>query len=161
VNLLVPDSHNEFVDVVAGFDSLEGYIHNRDFYGALIGRYGNRIAKGQFSLGGRAFQLDINNGANTLHGGSRGFDTRVWEPRNTTDSSPEFVYVSPDGEEWFPGNLVARVTYTITSDNSLDIDYGAITDSPTIVNLTNHAYFNLNGWGSSGIDKQLLQLEGD
>jgi aldose 1-epimerase len=150
VSLTAPDKSGKFADVVLGMDSLEGYFHQTSFFGALIGRYGNRIGHGTFTLEGKQYTLPKNNGENTLHGGPEGFDKRVWKARElATANGPavELTYVSKDGEEGFPGNLSAKVLYTLTDSNELKIEYTATTDKPTVVNLTNHSYFNLNGGG--------------
>lgn len=150
VSLLVPDRDGVLGDVVIGYDTLEPYLTVDTFFGALIGRYGNRIAHGRFSLNGQHYTLATNNGANHLHGGTKGFDKVVWsaEPNDDADMPALTLrYHSPDGEEGYPGNLDVAVTYTITPENALQISYTATTDSDTLVNLTNHAYFNLAGHG--------------
>ncbi|MES2277572.1 MAG: aldose epimerase family protein [Bacteroidota bacterium] len=161
VSLLVPDKQGKMVDVVVGFDSLGTYQVAGDFYGATIGRYGNRIGKATFTLNGKAYTLPANNGPNTLHGGKFGFDTKVWDAKQLNDSSLEIDYLSKDGEEGFPGNLTVKVIYSLQDDNSLKISYEATTDKPTVVNLTNHAYWNLNGCGSGTILGHTLQIDGD
>ncbi len=149
VSLLVPDSAGKLVDVVIGFDSVRQYASSTEpYFGATIGRYGNRIAKGKFSIDGNAYTLFTNNGANTLHGGKKGFQDVVWDAKQTGDSILELTYLSKDMEEGFPGNLSVKVTYTLTNDNELKLDYEATTDKKTVVNLNNHAFFNLNGQGS-------------
>lgn len=154
VSLRVPDSAGQLDDVVLGFDSLEGYVAEHPYFGALIGRYGNRIANGSFTIDGETYQLPINNGPNSLHGGNRGFDKVVWraEPfENERGRGIILRYTSPDGEEGYPGTLEARVTYTLTDDNELVFDYHATTDRATPVNLTQHSYFNLAGNGAGTI----------
>ena len=152
VGLLVPDKEGTLRDVVVGFDSLEGFINSTEpYFGATIGRYGNRIADGRFMLDGKDYQLYLNNGPNTLHGGKKGFQAVVWDAQQASDSTLELSYRSRDMEEGFPGNLNVRVVYTLTRDNGLKIDYTARTDKKTVVNLTNHAFFNLNGEGSGSI----------
>jgi aldose 1-epimerase len=150
VSLRTPDRDGRPGDVVLGYDSLDGYLRESPYFGAIIGRYGNRIARARFTLDGRIHQLAANNGVNHLHGGVRGFDKVLWagEPL-TTDSTVGvvFTYVSPDGEEGYPGTLTARVTYTLTDDGRLEFDYLATTDRATPVNLTQHSYFNLAGAG--------------
>jgi aldose 1-epimerase len=152
-SLTAPDRKGVYADVVLGMDTLDGYLRQTAFLGALIGRYGNRIAHGAFTLDGKAYSLPKNDGDNTLHGGPRGFDKQVWKARigGGGRAEIELSYVSPDGEEGFPGALSIRVTYTLTDENELRIDYAATTDKPTVVNLTNHSYFNLAGAGSGSI----------
>ena len=150
-SLLAPDRNGSLTDVVLGFDTLGPYLDEHPYFGALIGRYANRIANGQFSLNGKTYQLACNNGPNHLHGGYEGFDKKLWEAEaKDSEQGPQLIlhYLSPDGEEGYPGNLQVEVTYTLTPDNALHIDYRATTDAPTILNLTNHAYFNLAGHGT-------------
>jgi aldose 1-epimerase len=162
VSLLVPDKNNQLTDVVVGFDSLQGYTNSSEpYFGATIGRYGNRIAKGQLVIGNKQFQLSVNNGPNTLHGGKNGFQYQVWDAKQLGDSTLELTYLSKDGEEGFPGNLSCLVTYTLTWRNELKIHYEATTDQPTPVNLTNHAFFNLNGAGSGTINNHQLYINAD
>ena len=152
VSLLVPDKNNKLTDVVLGYDSIGSYRKKGEpFFGALIGRYGNRIAKGKFSLEGKDYQLQLNDGVNTLHGGTDGFFSKVWDAKQIDTTKLELKYSSKDGEAGYPGKLDVTVTYTLTDDNELKIDYSATTDKTTIVNLTNHAYFNLNGEGNPTI----------
>ena len=132
-------------DVVLGFDSLLDYESEHPYFGALIGRYGNRIAKGKFSLNGKDYNLATNNGANHLHGGVKGFSRQVWQSKEVGENALELTYVSKDGEEGYPGKLTAVVRYTLTPANELRIDYTATTDADTVINLTNHSYFNLAG----------------
>ncbi len=146
------------VNVALGLSTVEEYATVSPFFGAIIGRYGNRIAKGTFELEGQTYTLPINNDPNSLHGGERGFDKRVWTATNVTDSSIELHYTSPDGEEGYPGTLDVTVTYTLTDDNAIQIDYRATTDAPTVVNLTNHTYFNLSGEGTGTIYDHVVQL---
>ena len=150
----VPDRDGKPGDVVLGFDNLKGYLAGHPYFGATVGRFANRIAGGKFTLDGKTYTLAKNNGGNTLHGGLKGFDKQVWEAEEV--SSPDgpavrFTYLSPDGEEGFPGNLKTTVTYTLTADHALKIDYTATTDKATPVNLTNHSYFNLAGPASGTI----------
>src|SRR6185369_17606013 len=145
-SLKVPDRRGVLGDIVLGFDTLDEYVTNPRYFGALIGRHANRIALGRFSLDGVEYQLPCNNGANHLHGGFKGFDKRVWDVRES-DNALHLTYFSKDGEEGYPGNLTAFVDYTLL-DNELRVDYRAITDRATIVNLTNHSYFNLRGAGT-------------
>lgn len=149
VSLKAPDRHGSFADVVLGFETLDEYVRNPRYFGGLIGRHANRIGRGKFSLEGHEYQLTQNNGVNHLHGGFRGFDKRTWRPGYQT-SEPLAVlhleYTSPEGEEGYPGTVHAAVTYAL-SDDELQINYEATTDRDTIVNLTNHSYFNLAGAG--------------
>ncbi|SMD03824.1 aldose epimerase family protein [Pedobacter nyackensis] len=162
VSLLVPDKKNELKDIVLGYDSLTSYQKKGEpFFGALIGRYGNRIAKGKFTLNGKAYQLELNDGVNTLHGGSNGFYGQVWDAKKVNDQTLELSYFSKDGEAGYPGNLTVKVVYELTNDNALKISYHATTDKHTVVNLTNHAYFNLNGEGDSTITDHLLTIDAD
>ncbi len=148
--LMMPDRNGKMGDVVLGFDNLAQYQAKGPFFGVTVGRYANRIAKGRFTLDGKEYQLAINNGPNSLHGGAVGFDHKVWkaEPKNTpAGQSVRFTYVSKDGEENYPGTMAVSVTYTLTDKNELKIDYAAETDKATVLNLTNHSYFNLAGSG--------------
>lgn len=156
VSLKTPDRNGHVDDIVQGFDSLDGYLGNEPFFGALIGRYGNRIAKGHFTLDGKTYTLPINDGPNTLHGGTKGFDKVVWQGKEI-ENGVEFTYLSKDGDQGFPGNLKAVVRYTLVGSD-LRIDYSATTDKDTVVNLTNHSYFNLSGQGSGDILKQVMQI---
>ncbi|MCX6380049.1 MAG: galactose mutarotase [Armatimonadetes bacterium] len=152
IELHAPDRKGQLADVVLGFDNLSAYVKGHPFFGSTVGRVANRIAKGQFTLEGKSYQLAINNAPNTLHGGNVGFDKVVWsaKPQKTT-VGPSLVlsYVSPNGEENFPGTLKVTVSYTLTEDNTLRIDYQATTNKTTLVNLTNHSYFNLAGKGTT------------
>jgi aldose 1-epimerase len=160
VSMLVPDKNGKMVDVVAGPGSTDDFKAAKgNYYGALIGRFGNRIGNAKFTLDGTEYKLPANNGANTLHGGKEGFDVKVWDAKQIDDHTLEFSYLSADGEQGFPGNLKTTVVYKLTNDNAIEIAYKATTDKPTVVNLTNHAYFNLNGGGS--ILKHTLQLAAD
>jgi aldose 1-epimerase len=159
VSLWVPDKTTTPVDVVVGFKSVDEYVNSTEpYFGATIGRYGNRIAKGKFSLDGKQYTLFTNNGPNTLHGGKVGFQAVVWKAKQFNDSTLELTYLSKDGEEGFPGNLDVKVTYSLTANNELKLDYEAKTDKKTVVNLTNHAFFNLNGEGSGTINDHILQI---
>ncbi|HLH31178.1 MAG TPA: aldose epimerase family protein [Terriglobia bacterium] len=148
-SIRVPDRDGHFDDVVLGYDNAEAYVQNNSpFMGAVVGRYGNRIAKGTFILDGRTYTLAKNNGPNHLHGGIKGFDKVIWQPeefKNSDGGGVIFRYTSADGEEGYPGKLTAQVTYTLTNRNELIVDYLATTDKPTVVNLTQHSYFNLTG----------------
>jgi aldose 1-epimerase len=162
VGLMVPDKNGVMTDVVLGYDSIGKYLHRPEtFFGAIVGRYGNRIAKGKFSLDGKTYTLAVNNPPNSLHGGKKGFGDVMWETKRLSDHSVELSYLSKDGEEGYPGNLQVSVTYTLTDSNELKIDYRASTDKATVVNLTNHAYFNLNGQGNGTINNHLLQINAD
>ncbi|MFD2570849.1 aldose epimerase family protein [Spirosoma soli] len=145
VSLTAPDKNGKFEDVTLGFDSLAAYEKGNPFFGALVGRYGNRIAKGKFTLDGKQYTLATNNMGNHLHGGLKGFDKVLWTATPVDGEEPalKLAYTSKDGEEGYPGNLSVEVTYTLQKDNSLKIDYKATTDKATVVNLTNHSYFNL------------------
>ena len=162
VGLKVPDRTGKIDDVVLGYDTLDGYVTGKAYFGATIGRYANRIAQGKFSLDGVTYTLSKNDGQNTLHGGVVGFNKHVWHARevsNPEGAALELTYLSKDGEEGFPGNLSVVVTYTLPSDrNELKIDYRATTDKDTVLNLTNHAYFNLAGQGNGDILQHLITL---
>ena len=160
----VPDRHGKFADVVLGYDSLDGYLTNPPYLGALIGRYSNRIGKAQFTLDGKTYKLAANNNGNTLHGGLKGFDKVLWhaEPfEKAGDAGVVLTRTSPDGEEGYPGALSVRVTYTLTKANELSFDYSATTDKPTVVNLTNHSYFNLAGEGSGKVLGHVMMINAD
>lgn len=153
VSINVPDRHGNMADVVLGFDNLEGYLGKDPFFGATVGRYANRIANGKFTLDGVQYTLPINDGPNSLHGGPQGFDKQVWTGREISQSAPavEFSYLSKNGEAGYPGDLHVNVVYRLEEDNALRIDYTATTDKDTVINLTNHSYFNLSGQGSGSI----------
>jgi aldose 1-epimerase len=144
-------------DVTLGYDSLPAYYSGGGFFGCVVGRYANRIAKGKFTLNGKEYSLFLNNGVNSLHGGKEGFNRKIWEGK-AAGNTVEFKMMSPDGEEGYPGNLNVTVLYTLTDSNELKINYTATTDQPTVVNLTNHAYFNLAGVGSGTILDHKMQL---
>ena len=163
-SLRTPDKDGTMKNVVLGFDSLEQYEKDNPFFGALIGRYGNRIAKGKFSLDGTEYTLAQNNGQNNLHGGVQGFDKKVWKAKTEEgDDSIKLIltYLSQDMEEGFPGNLSTTVTYTLNRDNTLDVLYEAETDKTTVVNLTQHAYFNLSGDFSNTILDHIVEIDAD
>jgi aldose 1-epimerase len=163
VSLRVPDRAGRFDDIVLGHDDLAGYLRQPSYFGAVVGRYGNRIAKGRFTLDGKTYTLATNNGPNHLHGGVKGFDKVVLkgESASTSDgASVTLRYTSPDGEEGYPGTLSARVTYTLTDRDELRFEYAATTDKPTVVNLTQHSYFNLTG-GKTDILGHQLTLDAD
>jgi aldose 1-epimerase len=164
VSLRVPDKNGSVADVVLGYDKLDGYLKNSPYFGAIVGRYCNRIANGKFALDGVEYHLAKNNGPNSLHGGLKGFDKVIWhaEPfTNEQGSGLILTYTSKDGEEGYPGNLKTKVSYTLTNQNELRIDYEATTDKATPVNLTSHSYFNLTGEGSGDILKHELTLYAD
>jgi aldose 1-epimerase len=161
VSLKTLDRKGQLTDIVLGYDNLEGYVGDTAFFGALIGRYGNRIAKGQFVLNGKTYQIPLNDGPNALHGGPNAFNKKVWTAKDiSTHSTPmlQLNYLSKDGENGFPGNLSVQVTYSLTSDNELRIDYAATTDKDTVLNLTNHSYFNLKGEGQGDILQHEVRL---
>jgi aldose 1-epimerase len=162
VALLVPDSAGKMVDVVLGMSNVDNYIFSTEpYYGATIGRYGNRIAKGHFTLDGKQYTLAINNPPNTLHGGKKGYQDVVWDAKKINDQTLELTYMSRNMEEGYPGNLNVKVTYSLTDDNGFKCSYEATTDKPTVVNLTNHAFFNLNGEGSGTILNHLVKINAD
>jgi len=161
VSIMVPDKNGQMTDVVLGYDNIASYTASRGNFGALIGRYGNRIAQGLFTLDGVEYQLPKNNNGNCLHGGPEGFDTKVWDAVQPNNKTLELFYLSEDGEAGFPGNLNVKVTYTLTDDNALDIRYDATTDKATVVNLTNHSYFNLSGIAGSNIMDHLIMIDAD
>lgn len=164
VSIEVPDKNGEMGDVALGFDTLEEYITKNPFFGCVVGRYGNRIAKGKFTLDGKEYSLFINNNENHLHGGKKGFDKAVWKAEALEEDGNfgvQFSHHSPDGDEGYPGNLNVVVTYTLFNDNALKIHYNAITDKPTPINLTNHCYFNLAGAGNGDILDHVMMIDAD
>ena len=162
VSLWVPDKSGKLTDVIVGFKDIDGYLTSTEpYFGATIGRYGNRIAKGKFSIDGKEYQVSLNNGPNALHGGKKGFQAVVWDVEQPDEKTLIFTYLSKDGEEGFPGNLTSKVTYSLTAENELKMEYEAGTDKKTIVNLTNHAFFNLNGEGSGEILDHSVQIFAD
>ncbi len=158
----VPDAKGHIADVVVGYETVDAALAGDTYFGAICGRFANRIVKGQFELDGKTYQLEVNNGSNHLHGGSDGFNMRVWDVEPYTDDRFAQAYklslVSPDGDQKYPGELTVSVIYGLTEDNELVIDYSAETTKPTIINLTSHAYFNLRGAGTGSIEKHELQL---
>lgn len=163
-HLIVPDSKGKAGDVVLGFDTLEEYLAGHPFFGAVAGRYGNRIAKGSFKLDGKTYTLAKNNGENHLHGGLNGFDKAVWKaslPRVEEGVAVKLTHVSPDGDEGYPGTLTVSVTYLLTAKNELRMDYHATTDKATPINVTNHSYFNLAGQGEGDILGHELEINAD
>ncbi len=163
-SILAPDKTGKLGDVVLGYDHLAGYLQSSPYFGCLIGRYGNRIAQGKFTLNGKPYTLAANNGPNHLHGGLKGFDKVVWTAKEINGAEEvglELTYFSRDGEEGYPGTLTVKVVYTLTAENALKIEYFAATDQPTICNLTNHCYFNLKDAGASPILDHELMLAAD
>ena len=163
-SIAVPDRYGNSRDVALGFDTLEGYLKHSPYFGATIGRYGNRIAKGQFTLDGKKYQIPTNDGPNALHGGPNGFDKQLWKAVPVEDSNAagvDLTYFSADGEMGFPGNLATTVRYALTNDNELQIHYSAVTDKNTIISLTNHTYFNLAGAGEGTVLDQLAMINAD
>lgn len=166
VDLWVPDKDGNFQDVVWGYQSIKDYLNATDFFaGPIVGRYGNRIGKGHFSLDGKSYQLTLNNNGNQLHGGAKGFFTKVWNANqfknDKGEDALEMTYLSPDGEEGYPGNLSIKVTYTLTNDNKLAINYEATCDSATIINPTSHVYFNLHGTTEQSTNSHILTIYAD
>lgn len=162
VGLWVPGKNSELTDVVVGFDNVQKYVTSTEpYFGATIGRVGNRIGNAKFTLDGKTYTLAKNNGVNTLHGGKKGYHYVVWDAKQISNQRIEFSYLSKDMEEGFPGNLKVKVWYTLTDNNEVRMEYEATTDKKTIVNLTNHAYFNLNGEGSGTINDHLLKINAD
>ena len=164
VSILAPDRAGRAVDVTLGYRDFAGYLGDTSYFGSIVGRYANRIAKGRFTLDGKTYSLATNNGPNSLHGGPTGFQKRVWTPKVVSGKDGdalELTYVSKDGEEGYPGTLTAKVVYSLREDGGLAIDYSATTDAPTVVNLTNHAYFNLAGEGEGTILGHEMQIEAD
>ncbi|WP_276346443.1 aldose epimerase family protein [Daejeonella sp. JGW-45] len=160
--LWVPDKRGVSTDVVVGFGNIEGYLKSTEpYFGATIGRYGNRIAKGKFTLDGTEYQIPLNNGQNALHGGIKGFQGVVWDVEQPDERTLIFTYLAKDGEEGFPGNLTSKVTYSVTDNDEVKMVYEASTDKKTVVNLTNHAFFNLNGEGSGEILDHAVQIFAD
>jgi len=162
--LIVPDKNGRMGDVVLGFDTVADYVEKSPYFGCIAGRYANRIAKGKFTLDGKEYSLPINNEPNALHGGLKGFDKQIWKAAIGNDGSNPtltLTYTSADGEEGYPGTLETSLTYTWTQDNALHIDYKATTDKPTVLNLTNHSYFNLAGEGSKSVLDHKLQINAE
>ncbi len=163
-SIIVPDSKGTPVDVVLGFDSLQDYLDGHPYFGCLVGRYANRIANGEFNLDGVTYQLAKNNGPNSLHGGLEGFDKKIWRATSfetEDEAGVELRYLSPDGEEGYPGNMDVRVIYSLNNKNEMSIKYLAYSQSATIVNLTYHGYFNLDGQGEGTIFDQVLYIDAD
>ena len=145
VSIMVPDRNGVMRDVVLGFDAIDGYVEKATDFGAIVGRYANRIDRGRIALDGEEYQLPCNNYGHCLHGGPNGFQTQVFDVDSVTDTTIVMTYLAADGEEGFPGNMLCRIAYTLTADNAVAIDFSATTDKTTVVNLANHAYFNLDG----------------
>lgn len=161
VSVMVPDKKGNMTDVVLGYDNVNQYVTTDGNYGALIGRYGNRINQAKFSLDDTEYTLPGNDGMHCLHGGPQGYHTRMWDAKQLNDQALELTYLSKDGEAGFPGNLDIKVTYTLTDDNAVDIRYEATTDKKTVVNLTNHSYFNLSGVPGSDVLDQEIMINAD
>jgi aldose 1-epimerase len=162
VSIMVPDKNGKLTDVVLGHQTLKRYTDLKPTYlGAAIGRYGNRIANGKFTLDGKEYTLAVNNGPNNLHGGIEGFDSKVWDAKQVDGQTLELSLISPDGEEGFPGTLSVKMIYKLTDDNAFDIRYEATTDKTTLCNLTNHSFFNLSGAGDESICDHTLQINAE
>lgn len=156
----LPDKNGKLTEVVLGFDNVKDFITGAErFFGAIVGRYGNRIAKGKFTLDGKSYQLDLNNGTNTLHGGKTGFFSRMWTAVQPDSQTVVLTYISKDGEEGYPGTMTTKVTYQLTDENELHINYEISTDKKTVCNVTNHNYWNLNGEGSGTINNHQLMIK--
>ncbi|HUZ61176.1 MAG TPA: aldose epimerase family protein [Hanamia sp.] len=162
-SFVTPDKNGKYSSIIIGFDSLAPYLQHPPYFGALIGRYGNRIGDAKFTLDGTVYHLAANDGKNSLHGGIKGFDKVVWDATIPNDTVPSLTlkYLSKDGEEGYPGNLNVTVQYTLTNDDGLKIDYSAVTDKATPVNLTNHSYFNLSGDVSNSILDETMMIDAD
>lgn len=162
VSLWAPDREGKYEDIVLGYENIDRYIHNEGerFLGPVVGRYANRIAKGQFTLDGVKYQLPTNSNGQCLHGGLKGLDRVVWNVDSVSDREIRFSYTSPDGEDGFPGTLAIKMSYTLTPDNELKISYSATTDKATVINLSHHAVFNLKGEGNGGISDNILTING-
>lgn len=161
VSVMVPDKNGKMTDVVLGYDNVDQYVKSDGNYGALIGRYGNRINQAKFTLDETEYTLPANDGMHCLHGGPLGYHTRMWDAKQLNDQALELTYLSKDGEAGFPGNLDIKVTYTLTDDNAVGIKYEATTDKKTVVNLTNHSYFNLSGVPGSDVLDQEIMINAD
>ena len=162
INLWTPDKNGDYADIVIGYETSAEYLKTTEiYYGTLIGRYGNRIAKGQFTLNDSVYTLAKNNGENHLHGGIKGFNNVVWDAKKTDDQTLELTYLSVDGEEGYPGNLNVKVVYKLTDENELKVEYWATTDKPTPVNLTQHSFFNLKGAGNGDVNDHIVLIMAD
>jgi aldose 1-epimerase len=162
INLWTPDKNGDFADIVIGYETSAEYLNTTEiYYGTLIGRYGNRIANGQFTLNDSVYTLAKNNGENHLHGGIKGFNNVVWDAKKLDDQTLELTYLSVDGEEGYPGNLNVKVVYKLTDENELKVEYWATTDKPTPINLTQHSFFNLKGAGNGDVNDHIMQIMAD
>lgn len=162
VSLLAPDKQGQLADVELGYDNIDQYVNTKErYYGGIVGRYGNRIAKGKFKVDGKEYTLATNNGVNHLHGGKKGFNDVVWDAEQPNDHTLKLHYLSKDGEEGYPGNLDITLTYELTDSNEVKIDYAATTDKATVVNLTNHSFFNLHGAGNGDINDHVMYINAD
>jgi aldose 1-epimerase len=161
VSLFVPDSKGNFADIVLGYETIEGYIKGNPYFGAICGRYANRIADGKFVIEGKTYQLPVNNGPNSLHGGPEGFNNQVFDAKKTGSSAVEMFYVSKDGEMGYPGTLNFKVTYTLTDNNELRLDYEATTDKATYINICSHSFFNLAGEGKGDILNHEIRINAE
>jgi aldose 1-epimerase len=160
VSIQTPDKKGEFADIILGYNTIDEYLKDNIYSGCIVGRFANRIKDGKFSIDTAEYQLFLNDGDNTLHGGKEAFNKKVWDAKQTGNSI-ELTYLSPDGEEGYPGNLTVSKTLTLTDDNELKIEYKATTDAPTIINLSNHTYWNLKGEGDSTILDHYFQINAD
>lgn len=160
-SIMAPDKSGVTADVALGFSSLDAYLKPNPYFGAIVGRYGNRIAKAKFVLNGKTYTLAANNGPNSLHGGTAGFDKKVWQAKVRNDGGLELTMTSPDGDEGYPGALTTQVVYTVTPENELRIEYSLTSDKDTVANVTNHSYFHLDGEGSGTILDHVLQIDAD
>ncbi|MBQ9104065.1 MAG: galactose mutarotase [Clostridia bacterium] len=160
-SLIVPDKNGKPTDVCLGYDTVEEYMNNEGYIGALIGRVGNRIGEGKFMLNGKEYNVGLNDNGNSLHGGVKGWNTKIWDDEVVNDTTLKLSIVSPDGEEGFPGTVKVEVVYTVIKDRGLKIDYKAVSDKDTVINMTNHAYFNLNGQGNGDILGNTLMIDAD
>lgn len=161
ISILTPDKSGQLNDIVLGFDNLDGYLKNEPYFGGIVGRYANRIANATFTLNNKTYRLVKNNGNNSLHGGVKGFNKVLWICTNNTESSVEFFYLSNDGEEGYPGDLSVWVNYSLSDNNELTIEYKAMVNEDTILNLTNHTYFNLSGENNGSILKHKVVINAD
>ena len=162
VSLMAPDKQGQLADVELGYDNIDQYVNTKErYYGGIVGRYGNRIAKGKFKVDGKEYTLVTNNGVNHLHGGKKGFNDVVWDAEQPNDHTLKLHYLSKDGEEGYPGNLDITLTYEVTDSNEVKIDYSATTDKATVVNLTNHSFFNLHGAGNGDINDHIMYINAD